>query len=312
MSRLSIILIVFAALAAGIIGNIVANQLESVLNENPRYRFIERRRKLAISLVLFALFSIPSVLVALNEESVPNSAPGVTLAPTSAMSPSLTLTPTVTSLSVILTPTPTETLRPTIMPVTVGFDFETDVVGWGTSEDGLKVAELITSTEFAHSGSSSMRVTTELFGNASKDFLEHNSEDFYRHTEVTAYLNRVLPQGLDAFGPYDLSGKRVSCFIYLPSGLIDMGNRPAYARLVVKDVDFHNHFSPPTDIVARNVDTWLQLAFIVGVASSGHAPEPNFDPSQVLALGIRIDTADVSTLSYTGPVYVDDCNLQYP
>lgn len=66
---LLIVISTFIAISiAGIVGNIVASQLEKSLNDHPRFRFLRRRTKLIIFLLIFCLLSIPSIVVQVLEQ----------------------------------------------------------------------------------------------------------------------------------------------------------------------------------------------------------------------------------------------------
>ena len=212
----------------------------------------------------------------------------------SVLQPSATLTPTDTP-----TNTPTDIVLSTAS-ATIGYNFETDIQNWNTSEGSYKLANLDTTTEIVYSGNQSLRLTTELSA---------NKEDVYRHTEVTAYFNNAIPEGMDFPGPYNLMGKQVSCFVYVPSGLLSEGNPQAHVRIFVKDNSFRNQFGDAVDILESNVERWFQLTLTVGIDGG---LDSGFDPKLTNTLGIRLDLQNSSTFSYTGPIYIDECSIEYP
>lgn len=212
--------------------------------------------------------------------------------------PTLTEIPTLQATATSI-PTPTDFLTATSTPASefVGFDFESGTQGWGTSEGEYKLAEVSTTTDVFYTGNSALELNTELFGNGSTEFLARNSEDVYRHTEAVVYLNNN--------GPYDLTGKTFSCFVYLPNGLAVEGSPRTYIRLLAKDTKFANQFSQAVDITQSNIDQWIELSFVIDVSS-----DTDFDPKQTNALGIRLDSLDGSTVQYTGPIYIDNCSIK--
>src|SRR5258706_544365 len=137
--------------------------------------------------------------------------------------------------------------------------------------------------------------------------LYNGLKEVYRHTEATVYFDQVPPNGFSVPGPYNLSGKRVSCFVFLPSRLATEDNHQTYIRIFVKDTKFANDFSTAVNIDPSVTNRWIQLSFIVG-AESGNA-DRSFDPTRVNAIGIRIETPDGSTMSYNGTFYIDDCSI---
>ena len=106
-----------------------------------------------------------------------------------------------------------------------------------------------------------------------------------------------------------MTGKNISCFVYAPSGLVSSGNPQAYIRIFVKDDKFRNQYGDAVDITASNSDRWLQLSLTVG---SGGGMDADFAPNSINTLGVRIDLQNNSTFSYSGPVYIDECSIEYP
>jgi hypothetical protein len=148
-----------------------------------------------------------------------------------------------------------------------------------------------------------------LFGDKSSEFAARNYEKVYLGTEATGYFDSSIPEGIDMPGPYDLKGNRVSCFVYAPSELVSSGNPPVYVRIFVKDVKFANQRGEAVDITEANVEEWFELSLVVDNTDGADA---QFDPTKVNALGVRFEVSYGSTLSYTGPFYIDSCAIEYP
>jgi hypothetical protein len=213
-------------------------------------------------------------------------------------------------------PLPTETLNlqptdtPSVPPIQqsdfAGFDFESGMQGWETTEGEFKKAELSTTTQITNTGNSALVLDTELFGNGSSEFALHNNDDIYRHSEALVYMNNSMPEGYEQPGPYALTGKTFSCFVFLPDGLAVEGPR-AYVRLIAKDIGFRNQVSQAVDITKANTNQWIELSFVIGDGSNSDA---GFDAKQTNALGVRFDSLDGSTVQYTGPIYIDTCSIK--
>lgn len=186
-----------------------------------------------------------------------------------------------------------------------GFDFESGTQGWGTTEGDYKKAELSTTNQVVYAGNSALVLDTELIGNGNTEFAARNNDDVYRHTETLVYMNNSRPAGYDQPGPYDLTGMTFSCFVYLPAGLAVEGAPRAYVRLIAKDTKFANQFSQAVDITQNSINQWIELSFVINSSS-----DADFDPKQTLALGVRLDSLDGSTVQYTGPIYVDNCSIR--
>ena len=214
-----------------------------------------------------------------------------------ALSASPTISPTVTE-------SPTATTTP--IPDFTGYDFENDKQGWQTSEGEFKLAHLNTTSVIAYHGTKSLVLEMELYGSGTDEFANRNNEDVFRHTEAVVYFNQI-PSGINIPGPYDLTEKRLSCFVYLPTGLVVSENAPpAYVRLFVKDSESDNQYSEPVMITNETSEQWLELIYVVRAD-----PNTNFDTKQVNAMGVRLDSLDDSTVSYEGPVYIDYCRIDF-
>ena len=189
------------------------------------------------------------------------------------------------------------------------YDFEQDTSGWGTSEGEYKKAEVASVSNPAPSrqGLRSLQIDTIIFGNASSQFADVSDKDVYRHTEATVYFDKSRPQ---SFGnpPYNLQEKKVSCFVFLPNSLISKDNNLAYIRIFVKDINFFNSYGEPEYVTSSVTNKWIELSFVVGQNTPGS--DPDFDPSKVNTLGVRIDTSDKSGLVFEDKIYVDNCLIE--
>lgn len=215
-------------------------------------------------------------------------------------------TQSTTTNTPVSTATPS-TIVTSISPTGYAFDFENGTQNWSTSEGSYKLATVGLTTNPVHSGSHALKITTVLLGDANPAYTAN--KEVYRHTEATVYFSQAAPNGFDTPGPYNLARKRVSCYVYLPSGLAGGGAQLAYIRIFIRDVSYHNDFSTAVTIDQTAVNHWLLLTLVVG-ADPNNA-DSGFDATKVNAMGVRIDTPSGSTLNYTGPFYIDDCSIQH-
>jgi hypothetical protein len=195
-----------------------------------------------------------------------------------------------------------------LTPSDLAFNFENGKQHWGTSEGNFKPTKVGVTTNPVHSGRYALQITTVLLGNANPFF--NASKEVYRHTEATVYFDQGTPNGFSVLGPYNLRGKRVSCFVFLPSGLATGDDYQNYVRIFVKDIKFANDFSTAIKIDLSVTDHWIQLSLVVGTEINN--ADASFDPTRVNAMGIRIETSDNSTTNYNGAFYIDDCIIQTP
>ncbi len=195
------------------------------------------------------------------------------------------------------TATPTGTPTPTAQ---VGYNFETNIQNWTTSEGDFKYTRLDTTTQYVYSGARALRLTTDL---------RLDADAVLRHTEAVVYFTPTPPEGIASAGPYNLTGNFVSCLVYLPAGLAPSDSSGAYIRLFVKDAQSHNQYANSVNISSANVNSWFPLALTVG---EGGGADPDFDSTKINALGIRVDLHEGATLKYVGPLFIDHCTIEYP
>jgi hypothetical protein len=176
------------------------------------------------------------------------------------------------------------------------YNFENSIEDWVTSEGSSKLASLSTTTDKAYAGSQSLKLTTELC---------NNGNEVYRHTEANAYFTSAVPQGMNKIGPYDLTGQKLSCYVYLPSELVSVGNPQAFVRIFAKDDQFINQFGDLVDIVSSNTDKWINLSLTIDKTKA----EPNFDTTKINTLGLRFELYDGATLNFSGDIYIDECTI---
>lgn len=213
-----------------------------------------------------------------------------------------TNTPTPTNTSTIL-PTNTPTNPPTYTPTptqssqgSVSYSFETGTQGWVPTTCGT----LDTTSDVTYSGSSSLLVNSTLYLNENDNCYVEPFVDF----------GISPPEGAES-GPYNLEGKRVTCFVYLPSPLgVDSDPPEVLARLFVKDVNFVNHFTSDFWVDSSKIEQWIPFSLLVG--SDEGIKEPGFDAEKVQAISIRVELVNDSQHEYDGPIYIDNCSFELP
>ena len=114
---------------------------------------------------------------------------------------------------------------------------------------------------------------------------------------------------MDKPGPYDLTGKRVLCYVYLPNELATDDSVQIYVNLFVKDEAFRNQYSSRLDVTENTVNSWQELSLIVG--DEGHI-DAGFDTQNVNALGVVINLESWASLHFIGSIYIDECQIEYP
>jgi hypothetical protein len=218
------------------------------------------------------------------------------------------------------TPQPTSTEMPTPTSGTLpsgvtGFTFESGVDGWTSSQWGKKSMTITTTAAKVYRGRQAMEVTTPLYGNASDkyDTVPEQDREVYRHTDVTAYFDKAIPEGMNGSGPYNLAGKRVTCAVYLPNDLATKQDPYANIHLFVKDIGYRNQQSKRiairNDNQGKTTEQWLLLSLTIGQHANGEHLDNGFRKDKIMALGVAVEAASGSTIEYEGPFYVDDCMI---
>lgn len=204
-----------------------------------------------------------------------------------------------------MTPENTQTsLLTATLPVTapvphaagVGYGFETGMQGWIVTESETEISKPVQmqTTTIAYAGAYSLEVQAEL---------HDGGDDVYRHTEVIAYFH-TPPEGLVTVGPYDWTGRVVTCYAFFPASLASQDS-PAYARIIVKDNKHANIFSEAVDITNETKEQWIELT--VEIPSN---KDPNFDATNVNAIGVRVDTHDGFPLQFKDSFLIDECRVR--
>ena len=184
----------------------------------------------------------------------------------------------------------------------VGYNFEVDTEKWWPAEADFKLAELEVSSELSCKGSQSLKLTTEL---------KTGTEDVYLHTSPTVYFDNGIPQGMSGPGPYDLTGARVSCYVYIPEELATEQPYEVHLNLFIKDKVFHNQYSESLYVSEEVTGNWQLLSLVVGEEGEGYI-DADFDPQEVNALGVVINLEAWASMDFIGSLYIDECEIEYP
>ena len=184
------------------------------------------------------------------------------------------------------------------------YSFETGTEGWRTDEGEHKVAHLSATIAPVRQGTKSLMVATELFGGAVR------KGDIYQHTVAAGYFDQSPPQGWNDAGPYDLTGRAVSCLVYLPTKLAAPNSPRAQVYLFVKDKDSRNHQGVKIDVTRSSAERWLTLSLTVGDARRGEYLDQGFDSKMTNVLGVAVVLPEHSRLVYKGAFYIDDCFVE--
>lgn len=193
----------------------------------------------------------------------------------------------------------------TPVPIPIGtiFNFETTTQGWDTDESRFKLAGLSVTMDQKHSGRQSLLLTTELVGDKSND--SRASESIYYHTVAKVYFSYARQRGVNISEVYDITDKKVSCYVFFPKNFVNQEYSPI-VRMMVKDENSHNDVSQELFVDANQAEKWLQIVLQKG---TNDYPDNGFNYTKVTALGVFITLPTNSSQIYKGPIYIDDCAI---
>ena len=148
------------------------------------------------------------------------------------------------------------------------------------------------SKEKARSGHSSLCVTADLVG---------------RHPNRSAgevfidLRNHPPPDGRPV--PLNLENIVIRCSVSFPPGSTGSASAPNGVQLLLKSEGFWSFYSPWTNIEPY-WDDWIPIE--ASTAGPAGFKDPQFDPTKVIAVGLKVSINDLSTATLKGPIYVDD------
>jgi hypothetical protein len=157
------------------------------------------------------------------------------------------------------------------------------------------------STEKAHSGQASLRITADLIGQHPNKANGEVYLDLRNHAPVDPSnpCRRVAV-------PMNLRGMKINCWIWLPRGSAGPADARNGVQLFCKSVGFHSLYGPWMNILPDWEEKWVQIEMTV----SNSADSPLFDPTNVIALGFKAAINSASNATISGPIYLDDYALE--
>lgn len=236
-----------------------------------------------ISLVIVVACASKSTMTATVEAS-----PTITLSITLPTSLPPTLLP--------LTPSPISFTPTTSAQTGPMYSFENFANGWTCQAyySTMACIQASNSTDEIKDGQFSLEVQMNLIGDN-----EQNNRG-----EVWVDMRNYPPS--TAQGPFsslNLSNHTITMWVYAPTGAIGDTNRPNGLQIFVKDIHYNGSYSAWENVVENE---WVQLSFTVNnsVVENGYM-EQGFDPTQIVAVGLKMGAGKGSIAGYQGSIYVD-------
>jgi hypothetical protein len=191
------------------------------------------------------------------------------------------------------TPSPEPTTDITEPSVPSRFNFEDGAMGWKTQDQGNSRAwvQLAQSKERSKDGEFSLKVQTDLDG----------GDERKGSGEVWVDLRQNPPAGLKA--PLDLSKRTLTAWVYASPGSVGDPSKPNGIQMFVKDKKWKAEYGTWQNLVEGQ---WNKISLTVGASQpeAGHL-DSDFDPTQIIGVGVKLGAGGGSKARYRGAVYVD-------
>jgi hypothetical protein len=170
----------------------------------------------------------------------------------------------------------------------------TAIAGWQAQRfAGVRaITSVRLTTTRSHSGRRSLALVVNLNGRVAS----------LRQGEAFVDMRSHPPAGVTA--PCDLSGNTISAWLYAPPGLPGLAHNPNGARLLVKDAKWRSEYGTWTHL---RPGAWNRLT----LTPAAKAPQsgfltPDFDPHQVIVIGVSIAAGGGSAARFRGEADLDD------
>jgi hypothetical protein len=167
------------------------------------------------------------------------------------------------------------------------YGFEAGSMGWipQTYVTDQGIIEVAQSTDRAKLGRHSLKLTADLEG---------------------GHPNRSKGEAYMEIPIQNLENKPISVWVYVPKELLGDPAKPNGIQVFVKDGSWRGEYGTWLDITPARADTWFQVTLVPGrLAPPDGYMAPDFDPTQIRAVGVKVAIGEGSTYTYRGPIYVD-------
>jgi hypothetical protein len=155
-------------------------------------------------------------------------------------------------------------------------------------------------TEKAHTGNASLCITADLAGG-------HPNRS---QGEVYLDLNNHAPIGVPV--PVNMSNVTAHCWLWLPSGSAGPSNARNGIQLFFKSEEagsdaWYSFYSPWQNIEPSWEERWVR--FTANPSGPAGYVDPRFDPTKIIAIGVKVAIDSSSNATLAGTIYLDDFEL---
>lgn len=149
------------------------------------------------------------------------------------------------------------------------------------------------SEERSHKGKGSLAITVHLIG----------GDPLLDRGEVYVNILHNPPPGISV--PLNLHNVQVLAWVYIPEEAV-VGDRVGGLQLFAKDHRWKSYYGHYVELRNR-VGHWFVVTMVTGIepSDSGATVDPGFDPSQVIAIGLRLDACGNKDCIYDGEFFMD-------
>ena len=104
----------------------------------------------------------------------------------------------------------------------------------------------------------------------------------------------------------NLEGKPITVWVYVPQEALGDPQIPNGIQVFVKDEFYKGEYGTWRDITPEKVDAWFQVTLMPSRTEPlGGYMHPEFNPTQIRVVGVKVAIGEGSTARYSGPIYVD-------
>lgn len=183
-------------------------------------------------------------------------------------------------------------------PVAVRYPFETGEMGWVAQDKpgSHAIRYVFQARDTSKTGGHSLGANVRLVGG------DANLDE----GEVYVNMLRTPPEGITA--PVNLESIQLSMWVYIPENVV-VGDKVGGIQLFLKDVRWKSLYGRYVDLSPRaKIGYWFVLTLVPGKYPSqfGGYQDPEFNPREIIAIGLRIDACGEEGCIYEGNIFIDD------
>ena len=181
-----------------------------------------------------------------------------------------------------------------VKPDNSKFGFEMGTMGWKPQDykDTQGITSVNQSKRKSYLGKYSLELKADLVG---RDSSKHKGET---HTILTQPLN--------------LEDITISYFYYLPCPSQAAGNpnHPNGFQAFVKDIKYRSEYGRWVNVYSTDKG-WKQISFTPSCEEPDNGyKDPDFDPTMIIMVGIKMAIGDSSEAKYKGSIFIDSINWE--